>query len=114
MIKNRNDRRKIRHNRVRAKITGTSDRPRLSVYKSNTAVYAQIIDDQKNVTLASADSRKTAAKSLSEKATVVGQEIAKLAKEKKIDKVVFDRGGYTFTGVVKNLAEGAREGGLKF
>lgn len=114
MTKNRNERRKVRHNRVRSRIEGTSERPRLSVYKSNTAVYAQIIDDTKGVTIVSSDSRKVEGKTLSDKAKIVGQEIAKLSKENKIDTVVFDRGGYTFTGVVKNLAEGAREGGLKF
>ena len=114
MNKTRNERRKIRQKRVRSKVHGTSDKPRLSVFKSNTEVYAQIIDDDKGITISAFDSRKIKGKTLSEKAIEVGKEIAKLAKEKKVDKVVFDRGGYVFTGVVKNLAEGAREGGLKF
>jgi len=114
MIKTRLERRIVRHNRVRAKIQGTSERPRLSVFKSNTAIYAQIIDDEKAVTLAAYDSRKSKGKTLSDKAVEVGTEIAKLAKAKKVEAVVFDRGGYVFTGVVKKLAEGARAGGLKF
>lgn len=104
----------MRHRRVRARVKGTADMPRLSVFKSNTAIYGQVIDDDKAVTIVSADSRKSKGKTLTEKAKEVGLEIAKLAKAKKIDKVVFDRGGYTFTGVVKALAESAREGGLKF
>ena len=94
-----------RRKRIRAKISGTSLRPRLSVFKSNKAMYAQLIDDVKNTTLASARGAD---------ATKVGTELAKLALAKKIDQVVFDRGGYIYTGKVSALAEAARKGGLKF
>jgi large subunit ribosomal protein L18 len=114
MNKTRQERRKVRQKRVRSKVQGTSDRPRLSVFKSNTAIYAQVIDDEKGVTVVSADSRKSKGANLTEKAKETGLEIAKLAKAKKVEAVVFDRAGYTFIGVVKALAEGAREGGLKF
>jgi large subunit ribosomal protein L18 len=114
MKKTRIERKKIRQKRVRSKVQGTSDKPRLSVFKSNTNVYAQVIDDEKATTIASFDSRKTKGENMTAKAKEVGLEIAKLAKGKKIETVVFDRAGYIFTGVVKSLAEGAREGGLKF
>lgn len=94
-----------KHKKIRAKISGTAERPRLSVFKSNTAIYAQLIDDDNSVTLASAvgtDAKK------------VGAEIAKKATAKKIGKVVFDRGGYIYTGKVLQLAEGARKAGLEF
>ncbi|KKU20476.1 MAG: 50S ribosomal protein L18 [Candidatus Nomurabacteria bacterium GW2011_GWA1_46_11] len=94
-----------RHKKIRAKISGTSTCPRLSVYKSNTAIYAQLIDDDRAVTLASATGRD---------ALKVGAEIAKRAIAKKIEKVVFDRGGYIYTGKVRALAESARKAGLKF
>ena len=94
-----------RHKKIRAKISGTSACPRLSVYKSNTAIYAQLIDDDKAVTLASATGVD---------ALKVGAEIAKKATAKKIEKVVFDRGGYIYTGKVRVLAESARKAGLKF
>ena len=106
-----------RHVRVRAKISGTAERPRLCVYRSNANISAQIIDDVKGVTLASAStlekdfegigSNKAAAKK-------VGATIAERAKAKGIPEVVFDRGGYLYHGRVSELAEGAREGGLKF
>ncbi|MBU1557831.1 50S ribosomal protein L18 [Patescibacteria group bacterium] len=103
-----------RHNRIRAKVKGTGDMPRLSVFKSNTAIYAQIIDDKKGLTLVSSSSNQVKGKTVFEKAQLVGLDIAKKAVEKKVLKVVFDRGGYIYTGKVKALAEGAREGGLKF
>ena len=90
-----------RHAKIRAKIFGTSAMPRLSVFKSNKAIYAQIIDDTKGNTIASSDSRKSKVKTLSEKAKEVGMEIAKIAKEKKVEAVVFDRSGYIYTGVIK-------------
>ncbi|MES2214014.1 MAG: 50S ribosomal protein L18 [Patescibacteria group bacterium] len=93
------------HKKIRSTVSGTSLRPRLCVFKSNTALYAQIIDDTKGVTLAQAtgtDAKK------------VGAEIAKGAMSKKIEAVVFDRGGYIYTGKVKALADSAREAGLKF
>ncbi|MEX0919172.1 MAG: 50S ribosomal protein L18 [Parcubacteria group bacterium] len=97
--------RKRRHNRIRAKISGTEERPRLSVFKSNTAIHAQVINDDLGVTLASASGTD---------AYKVGEDVAKKALAKKVSMVVFDRGGYIYTGKVKALAEGAREGGLKF
>lgn len=110
----REQKRKVRHNRVRAKIAGTADRPRLSVFKSNKDIYVQLIDDIKGVTITASNSLKIKDKNLSEKAQTVGQEIAKLAKDKKISKVVFDRSGYLYTGLIKLLADSAREGGLEF
>lgn len=101
--------------RIRNKITGTKDRPRLTVFRSNRYVYAQIIDDNKGFTLASASSIKAKEKSSKAKlAKTIGEELAKKAKTKKVTTVVFDRRGYKYHGIVKALAEGAREGGLKF
>ena len=108
--------RKKRHARVRVKVQGTTEVPRLNVYRSNTNIYAQIIDDTKGVTLASASSLKleNVSKSSAEAAAQVGKLIAEVAKEKGITKVVFDRGGYLYHGRVKALAEAARENGLVF
>lgn len=106
-----------RHKRVRGKISGTAEMPRLSVYRSNNHISAQIIDDVKGVTLCSASSLDKDIKGKGgnkEGAKLVGQLIAKVALEKGIETVVFDRGGYLYHGRVKELAEGAREGGLKF
>lgn len=106
-----------RHARVRNKISGTAECPRLCVFRSNTGVYAQIIDDVKGVTLVSASTLDKDVKTKhanKEAAREVGTLIAKRALEKKISNVVFDRGGYIYHGVVKELAEAAREGGLKF
>ncbi len=106
-----------RRKRIRAKVSGTESRPRLSIYKSNTSVYAQIIDDTKGITLVASSTRVKGAKSKANKteaAKNAGVEIAKLAKAKGITKVVFDRGGFIYTGRVKALADGAREGGLEF
>ena len=106
-----------RHRRVRGKISGTPDRPRLNVFRSGTNIYAQIIDDVAGKTLVSASSLdKTFEGSGSnvEGAKKVGQMVAERAKAKGIDTVVFDRGGYVYHGRVKALAEGAREGGLQF
>lgn len=94
-----------RRKRIRAKVSGTAERPRLSVFKSNTAIYAQIIDDVRGVTIASAKGSD---------ASKVGSEVAKSALTKNVEKVVFDRGGYIYTGQVRALAEAAREMGLKF
>ncbi|HEY1037443.1 MAG TPA: 50S ribosomal protein L18 [Candidatus Paceibacterota bacterium] len=102
-----------RRKRIRAKISGTAERPRLSVYKSNAYIYAQVIDDSKGVTLAAASSMN-AKGNKTEAAKAVGAELAKLAKSKGISKIVFDRGGFIFTGRVRALADGAREGGLEF
>jgi len=108
------DKRDRRHKRIRAKTFGSSDKPRLSVFKSNKHISAQIIDDSKSVTLASAHSREVKGKGLSEKSGLVGALIAEKAKAKKVSKVVFDRGGFIYTGNIKALADGARKGGLKF
>ena len=106
-----------RHKRVRTKISGTAECPRLCVYRSNTNLYAQIIDDEKQVTLTAAstlDKEVKTKKANKEAAKEVGTLIAKKAAEKNITTVVFDRGRYIYHGVVKELAEAAREGGLKF
>ena len=140
-MQNKQAKRSRRHGRVRAKIFGTSEKPRLCVFKSAKHIYAQLIDDEKGVTLASASdleltsqsrrerktkvSRKTDAKQkhetdakiLSGKIAIafgVGKLIAGKALKNKIEKVIFDRGGYKYHGRIKALAEGAREGGLKF
>ena len=106
-----------RHIRVRRKISGTAERPRLCVYRSNSNLYAQIIDDVAGNTLVAAstlDKEVKTKKSNKEAAAEVGALIAKRAKAKNITTVVYDRGGYIFHGVVKELAEAAREGGLEF
>ncbi len=106
-----------RHRRVRGKIQGTSERPRLNVFRSTNNIYAQIIDDIKGITLVSAstlDKELNGYGGNKEAARKVGDLVAKRAAEKGIEEVVFDRGGYIFHGRVKELAEGAREGGLKF
>ena len=103
-----------RHNRLRHKISGTVTRPRLSVYRSNKFVYAQLIDDETNKTLASVDSRKETKGTAVEKAKVIGAEIAKKASALKITEVVFDRGGFQYIGIIAAVADAARAGGLKF
>jgi large subunit ribosomal protein L18 len=124
MIKkeNKNKNRIDRHFRVRNKIFGTSTTPRLSIYRSLNGIYAQIINDEKGVTLVSAStidkelvSKKVFEnKNRKEQAKIVGEAIAKRALKNKIEAVVFDRGGYLYTGRVKALADAAREAGLKF
>ncbi len=114
---NRKKERTRRHIRVRTKINGTPERPRLCVYKSNTNIYVQIIDDVAAKTLAQASTLDKEIKtkhSNKEAAKEVGTLIAKRALEKNITEVVFDRGGNIYHGVIKELAEAAREGGLKF
>ncbi len=109
--------RKRRHERVRNKISGTADCPRLCVYRSNSNIYAQVIDDDKANTIVSASTLDKEVKtkhSNKEAAKEVGELIAKRAIQKGISEVVFDRGGYIYHGVVKQLAESAREAGLKF
>ena len=106
-----------RHLRVRTKISGTAERPRLCVYRSNTNLYVQIIDDVAGNTLVSCSTLDKDIKTKhanKEAAKEVGALIAKRAKAKKVETVVFDRGGYIYHGVVKELAEAAREGGLEF
>lgn len=116
--KSRKVTRKRRHLRVRSKISGTSERPRLAVYRSSKNISAQIIDDIAGITLISASSLEKdfslQAGSNKEAAKLVGEIIAKRAIEKGINDVVFDRGGYIYHGRVKELAEGAREAGLQF
>ena len=120
MIKkvNRNEVRQARHTRVRNTVSGTTDAPRLNVFRSNSNIFAQIIDDTKGVTLVSASSIDKDLKlengGNTEAAVKVGELIAKRAKDAKITKVVFDRGGYLYHGRVKALAEAARENGLEF
>ena len=103
-----------RHKRIRAKVRGTSSVPRLSVYRSNKYIYAQLIDDSVGNTIVSLSSAKIKGKTLMERSRETGKRIAKDAETKKISKVVFDRGGFKYAGGVRALAEGAREGGLKF
>ena len=100
--------------RIRGKITGTPERPRMSVFRSNKAIYVQIIDDLAGNTLLSASSKGIEGVTKIEQAAKVGAEIAKKALEKGITEVVFDRNGYLFHGRVKSLADAAREAGLKF
>lgn len=103
-----------RHRRVRGKITGTAERPRLAVFRSNADVYAQIIDDVKGHTLAAADSRAVKTGDKSAKAKATGELIAERAKAAGISTVVFDRGGYLYQGRVAAVAEAARAAGLEF
>ena len=118
MIKkeSKNDVRKRRHQRVRNKISGTTLVPRLNVFRSNSQIFAQIIDDENGTTLVSSSSVELKIKNGGnvEGAALVGKDIAEKAKKKNIEKVVFDRGGYLYHGRVKALAEAARENGLKF
>ncbi|MDR0850068.1 MAG: 50S ribosomal protein L18 [Christensenellaceae bacterium] len=122
MIKqaNKNEQRQPRHLRVRGKISGTKECPRLNVYRSTTHIYAQVMDDSKGVTLISASTVEKsiadaiAGKNKKEQAFIVGEQVAKRAVKKGIKSVVFDRGGYIYTGRVQALADGARSGGLKF
>ena len=110
---------KIRR-RIRATIRGTAERPRLSVTKSNKHIYAQLVDDLTGQTLVASSSQsgdiagEIEGKAKKESAGIVGKHLAKLAEDKGIDKAVFDRSGYKYHGVIKALAEGAREGGLDF
>lgn len=113
----KNKTRQRRHKRVRGKISGTAERPRLSIFRSNKNIYAQVIDDVAGVTLASAstldkDVKEDATKV--EQAKQVGALVAKRAKDAKIETVVFDRGGYLYQGRIQELADAARENGLQF
>ena len=117
---NKNEQRQKRHVRLRHDLAGTTQRPRLNVYRTLAHIYAQIIDDSKGITLVSCNTTqkdiraKVANMTNIEAARFVGEQIAKLAKKKKISQVVFDRGGYLYTGRVKELADGARAAGLEF
>lgn len=106
--------RKRRHARVRSRISGTAEKPRLIVFRSNQAIYAQLVDDDKGQIIVSSSSLKMKEGKAMDAAKKVGEEIAKAAKTKKISKCLFDRGGYLYHGRVKALADAAREGGLKF
>jgi len=116
----KNQKRIERHNRIRNKITGTPERPRLNIFKSSKHIYAQVIDDATGTTLVSASTQdkelreKVAELTKQEAAKLVGKTVGERAKEKDINAVVFDRGGYLYHGRVKLLAEGARESGLEF
>lgn len=118
--KSRSEARQHRHIRVRKKIFGTAERPRLNVFRSLNEIYAQVIDDNKGHTLVAASSidhelrSKMKGLTKTEQARLVGRAVAERAKAKGIQKVVFDRGGYQYIGRVKALAEGAREAGLEF
>ncbi len=117
---NKNQDRKKRHQRVRRKVKGTAATPRLCVYRSLNNIYAQVIDDEKGNTLAAASTLDKElkgtleGKTKNEQAKMVGELVAKKAMAKGVENVVFDRGGYLYTGRVQNLADGAREAGLKF
>lgn len=103
-----------RHSRIRSKISGTASKPRFSVFKSNRNIVAQLINDEKGETLVYVWTKNMDGKSLREKSEAAGKEVAKLAKEKKVEEVAFDRGGFIYTGNIRILAEAAREAGLKF
>ena len=115
---NKNQVRQKRHLRVRSSVSGTAECPRLNVYRSTSHIYAQVIDDSCGKTLASSSTMAkdvdVKGKTKTEAATIVGEAVAKKAMAKGIERVVFDRGGYLYTGRVKALAEGARSAGLKF
>lgn len=113
-MQTKREQRKRRHARVRAKVSGTSTKPRLAVFKSNKHLSAQLIDDTKGHTIAASSDSKVKGKTMGEKATLIGEDIAKSAQKHKIKSVVFDRGGSTYTGTISALADGARKGGLKF
>lgn len=116
----KNQERLRRHSRVRKKVSGTAETPRLSVYRSTNHIYAQLIDDVKGVTLCSASTMekevkgKVAKMTKTEAAKLVGKTVAERAVKAGVKEVVFDRGGYLYTGRVQALADGAREGGLSF
>lgn len=103
-----------RHARIRAKVSGTAECPRLAIFRSNRFIYAQLIDDEAGKTIVGTDTRKAKAKTALLRAKEIGGVIAEEAKKKGITKVAFDRGGFQYKGAVVSLAEGAREGGLQF
>ena len=106
--------RKARQRRIRAQISGTATRPRIAVFRSNTTMSAQVIDDVAGATIVSISTTAAKGKNMSEKVVAAGAELAKLMKAKKITEAVFDRGGYAFTGNIKALADAVREGGITF
>ena len=103
-----------RHGRIRARVVGTAERPRLAVFRSNRALYAQLIDDARAATLAAADSRSETGATLRERATRAGVALVVMAKSKGITKVVFDRGGFQYEGVIAAFADSVRAAGLAF
>jgi len=103
-----------RHNRIRSQVIGTATKPRLAVYRSNKFLYAQLIDDGAEKTLAASDSRKLKGDNPTERAIALGEDIAAKAKAAKIETIVFDRGGFKYQGAVAALADAARKAGLKF
>ena len=108
------EKRSRRHDRIRSRVSGSASKPRLAVFRSNRYVYAQLINDETSTTLTAADSREVKGENMTQKATLVGKTIAEAAKKAGIEKIVFDRGGFKYQGVVAALADGAREGGLQF
>jgi large subunit ribosomal protein L18 len=114
MFVSKKDKINRRHKRIRTRVSGTVTKPRLSVSKSNRNIIAQLIDDQKGETIAYVWTKLEAGKTLKDRSISAGKKIAELAKNKKITKAVFDRGGYMYTGNIKLLADAARDGGLEF
>ena len=110
----KNEKRVRRHKKIRARLSGTTERLRLSIFRSNKHLYAQVIDDAKGITMASASDMGVKGKKALERASVIGESVAKSATAKKVKSVVFDRGGFKYDGRVKALAEAARKGGLEF
>ena len=111
---NKHERRERRHRRVRAKVFGVAARPRLSVHKSNTRLFAQLIDDERGVTIVAVSSASEKGKTPRERAEAAATTLAKKAAEKKVTAVVFDRGGFHYVGTIKAFADAARAAGLRF
>lgn len=105
--------RERRHGKIRSRVSGTEARPRLAVFRSNKFLYAQLIDDEKGVTIAAVKT-SDGKKPMQDRATAAGEEMAKKAGAKKIQEIVFDRGGFKYAGAIKAFADGARKGGLHF
>ena len=113
-IVKKSEKRNRRHKRIRSKVSGTALRPRLSIFRSNRAIYAQLIDDDAHVTLLSVQTDDSKKKTLTDRAQEAGKRLAEKAKEKGIQAIVFDRGGFIYTGNIRSFAEAVREGGLSF
>ncbi len=114
MILSKTQQRERRHRRVRAKVIGSEERPRLSIFKSNTRIVAQIINDEKGLTIAAVSSASEKGKTPRERAEMAAAALAKAAGAKGVTKVVFDRGGYQYLGTIKAFADAARKSGLEF
>lgn len=106
--------RERRHARIRARVTGTAERPRLAIFRSNKYLYAQLINDESGATIAAVDTRKAEGKTLTERSVAAGKTMAEAAKKAKVEAVVFDRGGFKYQGTIAAFADSAREGGLAF